>query len=66
VFVGLHSFDLSADHVGPIMSKDIDLFAHEARGTEADPAVLLGAADRFLELLHHPRPDGSDPTGTDR
>jgi 3-hydroxyisobutyrate dehydrogenase-like beta-hydroxyacid dehydrogenase len=66
VFVGLHSFDLIADHVGPIMSKDIDLFAHEARGTEADPAVLLGAADRFLELLHHPRPGGPDPTGADR
>jgi 3-hydroxyisobutyrate dehydrogenase len=54
VFVGLGSFDIMADHVGPIMAKDIDLFEHE---TSAAPehALLLEPADRFLELLGHPR-----------
>lgn len=54
VFVGLGSFDAIADHVGPIMSKDIDLFERE---TESAPerGVLLEAADRFLELMGHPR-----------
>jgi 3-hydroxyisobutyrate dehydrogenase-like beta-hydroxyacid dehydrogenase len=61
VFVGLRSFDPIAAHVGPIMSKDIGLFAHEARGSDAQPGVLLAAADRFLALLDHPRP--ADPTG---
>ena len=32
VFVGLRSFDAIADHVGPIMSKDIGLFERETRG----------------------------------
>jgi 3-hydroxyisobutyrate dehydrogenase len=54
VFVGLRSFDAIADHVGPIMSKDIELFQRETRGAP-DRAVLLESADRFLELLGHPR-----------
>jgi 3-hydroxyisobutyrate dehydrogenase-like beta-hydroxyacid dehydrogenase len=43
-----------ADHVGPIMAKDVGLFAHE---TDAVPErdVLLAPADRYLELLGHPR-----------
>lgn len=55
VFVGLRSFDPIADHVGPIMSKDIGLFAQEAKGHAPEPGVLLDAADRFLSLLGHPR-----------
>jgi 3-hydroxyisobutyrate dehydrogenase len=66
VFVGLRSFDPIADHVGPIMSKDIGLFAHEARGSATDPGVLLEAADRFLALLDHPRPESADASGADR
>jgi len=54
VFVGLRSFDAIADHVGPIMAKDIALFEREARPAP-DHAVLLESADRFLELLGHPR-----------
>jgi 3-hydroxyisobutyrate dehydrogenase len=54
VFVGLRSFDAIADHVGPIMSKDIGLFERETGGAP-DRAVLLGSADRFLELVGHPR-----------
>ena len=54
VFVGLRSFDAIADHVGPIMSKDIGLFEHETSGAP-DRAVLLDSADRFLELLGYPR-----------
>ncbi len=64
VFVGLRSFDPIADHVGPIMSKDIALFAQEARSSGSEPGVLLEAADRFLALLDHPRP--ADPTGPGR
>jgi 3-hydroxyisobutyrate dehydrogenase-like beta-hydroxyacid dehydrogenase len=55
VFVGLRSFDLIADHVGPIMSKDITLFERDTQ-TTPDRAVLLDSADRFLELIGHPRP----------
>jgi 3-hydroxyisobutyrate dehydrogenase-like beta-hydroxyacid dehydrogenase len=55
VFVGLRSFEPIADHVGPIMSKDIGLFEREARDTGAEHEVLLDAADRFLALLDHPR-----------
>jgi 3-hydroxyisobutyrate dehydrogenase len=54
VFVGLGSFDAIADHVGPIMSKDVGLFARETGGAP-DRAVLLASADRFLELVGHPR-----------
>jgi 3-hydroxyisobutyrate dehydrogenase len=54
VFVGLRSFDLIADHVGPIMSKDISLFERDTKATP-DRAVLLDSADRFLELIGHPR-----------
>ena len=53
VFVGLRSFDAIAGHVGPIMSKDIALFAGETAGAP-DSAVLLESADRFLELLGYP------------
>ena len=54
VFVGLRSFDAIADHVGPIMSKDISLFERETAAAP-DRAVLLESADRFLELVGHPR-----------
>jgi 3-hydroxyisobutyrate dehydrogenase len=54
VFVGLGSFDAIADHVGPIMSKDVGLFERETGGAP-DRAVLLASADRFLELVGHPR-----------
>jgi 3-hydroxyisobutyrate dehydrogenase len=54
VFVGLGSFDAIADHVGPIMSKDIGLFERET-GNAPDRALLLESADRFLELMGHPR-----------
>jgi 3-hydroxyisobutyrate dehydrogenase len=54
VFVGLRSFDAIADHVGPIMSKDVGLFERETGGAP-DRAVLLASADRFLELVGHPR-----------
>jgi 3-hydroxyisobutyrate dehydrogenase len=55
VFVGLRSFGPIADHVGPIMAKDIDLFERETAGV-ADRAALLETADRFLLLMGHPRP----------
>ncbi|MGZ6931668.1 MAG: NAD-binding protein [Acidimicrobiia bacterium] len=55
VFVALGSFDAIAGHVGPIMAKDVGLFASESRDAADDPGVLLGAADRFLALLDHPR-----------
>jgi 3-hydroxyisobutyrate dehydrogenase len=63
VFVGLRSFDAIADHVGPIMAKDIGLFAHETADATSEAGVVLGTADRFLALLGHPRPaaDGSEP-----
>ena len=54
VFVGLGSFAVIADHVGPIMAKDIGLFERETAGS-SDRTVLLDSADRFLELVGHPR-----------
>jgi 3-hydroxyisobutyrate dehydrogenase-like beta-hydroxyacid dehydrogenase len=54
VFVAMGSFDPFAGHVGPIMSKDVGLFAHETDDVR-DRAVLLQAADRFLDLLGYPR-----------
>jgi 3-hydroxyisobutyrate dehydrogenase len=54
VFVGLRSFAAIAGHVGPIMAKDIALFAGET-ASAPDRAVLLESADRFLELLGYPR-----------
>lgn len=54
VFVGLGSFDAIADHVGPIMAKDIGIFGRETAATP-DRALLLESADRFLELMGHPR-----------
>jgi 3-hydroxyisobutyrate dehydrogenase len=63
IFVGLGSFDPIADHVGPIMAKDIALFEREARGSNSESAVLLDAADRLLSLLDHPRAEGVDPSG---
>jgi 3-hydroxyisobutyrate dehydrogenase len=59
VFVGLGSFEAIAGHVGPIMAKDVGLFA-DATGTAADRATLLHTADRFLTLVGHPRPGGPD------
>jgi 3-hydroxyisobutyrate dehydrogenase len=60
VFLGLGSFDPIADHVGPIMAKDVGLFARETSGT-TDRATVLDAADRFLHLIGHPReePEGA-------
>jgi 3-hydroxyisobutyrate dehydrogenase-like beta-hydroxyacid dehydrogenase len=54
VFLGLGSFDAIADHVGPIMAKDVGLFARET-ASAGDRATLLDAADRFLHLVGHPR-----------
>ena len=55
VFVGLRSFTGAfADHVGPIMSKDVRLFEQET-GRAPNRVALLALADRFLELLGHPR-----------
>ncbi len=55
VFAMMRSFaGAFADHVGPIMAKDVGLFASETDGVpERD--VLLEPADRYLELLGHPR-----------
>jgi 3-hydroxyisobutyrate dehydrogenase-like beta-hydroxyacid dehydrogenase len=55
VFAGLRSFGPIADHVGPIMAKDIDLFEHETAGAP-DRGALLETADRFLLLMGHARP----------
>jgi len=54
VFLGLGSFDPIAAHVGPIMAKDVGLFARETAPT-GDRTTLLDAADRFLHLIGHPR-----------
>jgi 3-hydroxyisobutyrate dehydrogenase-like beta-hydroxyacid dehydrogenase len=54
VFLGLGSFEPIADHVGPIMAKDVGLFARETADV-GDRATLLEAADRFLHLIGHPR-----------
>ena len=66
VFVGLGSFVAIADHVGPIMSKDIDLFERESRAAATESGVLLDAADRFLALLDHPRLSDLHASGDDR
>jgi 3-hydroxyisobutyrate dehydrogenase len=50
VFVAMKSFDVFADHVGPIMSKDIGLFAQTTRDS-GDRETLLRSANRFLDLL---------------
>jgi len=56
VFIGLGSFDLFADHVGPLLSKDVSLFSRETQQSSIfESGVLLQAADRFLSLLGHPR-----------
>ena len=55
VFVRLRSFDAIAEHVGPIMAKDMGLFARETAAAR-DQATLLQPADRFLALLGYPRP----------
>jgi len=55
VFVGPRSFaGAFADHVGPIMAKDVRLFDQET-GRAPDRAMLLAVADRFLALLGYPR-----------
>ncbi len=62
VFVGMGSFDPIADHVGPLLRKDVGLFSRETqRSTACERDVLLGAADRFLSLVEHPRDDRSEP-----
>jgi hypothetical protein len=63
VFVGLGSFDAIADHVGPILAKDVDLFSAEpTESMSRERDALLGPADRFLSIVGHPRPaDGADP-----
>jgi 3-hydroxyisobutyrate dehydrogenase-like beta-hydroxyacid dehydrogenase len=48
------SFAPIAGHVAPIMAKDIGLFERETAGSP-ERAVLLDSADRFLDLLGHPR-----------
>jgi len=64
VFVGLGSFDAIADHVGPIMAKDVGLFAAATAGVP-DRTTLLDPADRFLALVGHPRPEaGRGEEGT--
>jgi len=56
VFVGLGSLDAIADHVGPLLSKDVDLFSREPVSTEAaERTALLTAADRLLGIIGHPR-----------
>jgi hypothetical protein len=49
----MRSFDVFADHVGPIMSKDIGLFAR-ATDENDDRETLLRTANRFLDLLGYP------------
>lgn len=66
VFVDLGSFDLIADHVGPIMAKDVGLFARESAATQRTRDVLLATADRFLTLVDHPRPSGTSGKETFR
>jgi 3-hydroxyisobutyrate dehydrogenase-like beta-hydroxyacid dehydrogenase len=61
IFSGLRSFAPIADHVGPIMRKDVGLFAAETGSDTTDRDAILGAADRFLALLGHPRPGGGAP-----
>ncbi|MBK5286985.1 MAG: NAD(P)-dependent oxidoreductase [Acidimicrobiia bacterium] len=58
LFVALGSLAPIAEHAGPIMAKDIGLFAQE---TGSDAELLLCAADRFLALLGHPRSPGHEP-----
>jgi len=54
VFLALGSFRTFADQVGPIMTKDLSLFA-DGTDDAPDRVVLLQAADRFIELLGHRR-----------
>jgi 3-hydroxyisobutyrate dehydrogenase len=54
VLVGMGSVEVFADHVGPIMSKDLGLFADETDGVP-ERALLLQAADRFVEMLGYGR-----------
>lgn len=55
VLVGLGSLDPIADRAGPLLGKDIGLFAAEAERVDAPSAPLLAAADRFLALVGHSR-----------
>ena len=54
VYIAMGSFDAFADQVGPIMSKDVGLFAHETDDAP-ERSLLLQAADRFVELLGYRR-----------
>ena len=49
VFSMMRTIDPIKEMLGPIMSKDVGLFAAESRG--AENKTLLATADRFLELL---------------
>jgi 3-hydroxyisobutyrate dehydrogenase len=52
VFVRLGSLEPIAGHIGPLLSKDVGLFALEPLPTEAvERAALLTAADRLLALV---------------
>jgi hypothetical protein len=57
--VGLGTFAGIADMVGPIMNKDIGIFAAET-AANAERVALLASADRFLTLLGHPRVAAAD------
>ena len=60
VFIGLGSFDPFADHVGPLLSKDVGLFSQETQQSSiSESEVLLQAADRFLFLVGHPRAEAT-------
>ncbi len=48
------------------MAKDVGLFEQESRRADAEPGVLLDAADRLLALLDHPRAGSAVPSGDDR
>jgi 3-hydroxyisobutyrate dehydrogenase len=61
VLVGLGSLDLIAEHAGPLLAKDIGLFSREPAPTSPESRdVMLAAADRFLDLVGRPRPEGPD------
>jgi 3-hydroxyisobutyrate dehydrogenase len=61
VYVGLGSFDPIADHVGPLLSKDVVHFSRESPPSVAEEGrALVAAADRFLALVDHPRPSVDD------
>jgi 3-hydroxyisobutyrate dehydrogenase-like beta-hydroxyacid dehydrogenase len=50
LFVALGSFDAIAGFVGPLMRKDVALFAKETSGSR-EQAVVLSPAERYVALL---------------